>query len=233
MPAQDHFDQLAKFDTPTICNALEVIDPAARQSGFTRKPLVSPFANQGSFIGFARTATIRATHPNELSGGAARQQRLDYYEYIATGGPNPGLVVIQDLDGPDAGFGCFWGEVQSNVHKGLGSVGVVTDGGVRDIPDWADGFSALAGSIVPSHAHVHLAGFGQTVSVAGMVVKSGDIVHADQHGAVVIPEAAVEKVPAAVDLLQRKEAVILDMAKAPDFSFQKLKEALAKQDEIH
>jgi regulator of RNase E activity RraA len=233
MAAQDLFDTLRKFDTPTICNALEVIDPAARLSGFTRKPLVSPFPNQGSFIGFARTATIRATHPNELSGEAARQQRLDYYEYIASGGPSPGLVVIQDLDGPDTGFGCFWGEVQSNVHKGLGCVGVVTDGGIRDIPDWADGFSALAGSIVPSHAHVHLAGFGQTVRVAGMVVKSGDIVHADQHGAVVIPEAVIDKIPAAVDLLQRKEAVILDMAKAPGFTFEMLREALQKQDEIH
>ena len=102
------------------------------------------------------------------------------------------------------------------------SVGVVTDGGIRDIPDWAPGFNALAGSIVPSHAHVHLAGFGQTARVAGMVVKSGDIVHADQHGAVVIPEAVIDKVSAAVDLLQRKEAVILDMAKAPGFTIHAL-----------
>ena len=229
----DLFETLKKFDTPTICNALEIIDPAARLSGFTRKPLVSPFHDQKSFIGFARTATIRATHPNELAGDAARQQRLDYYEYIASGGPTPSITIIQDLDGPDTGFGCFWGEVQSNVHKGLGSVGVVTDGGIRDIPDWAPGFAALAGSIVPSHAHVHLAGFGQTVRVAGMVVQSGDIVHADQHGAVVIPEAAIEKVPAACDLLARKEAVILDLAKAPGFSIEKLREAMAKQDEIH
>jgi regulator of RNase E activity RraA len=233
MAAQDFFEQLIKFDTPTICNALEVIDPAARFSGFTRKPLVNPFPGNGSFIGFARTATIRATHPNEYAGEAARKQRLDYYEYVANGGPSPSITVIQDLDGPDTGFGCFWGEVQSNVHKGLGSVGVVTDGGIRDIPDWADGFNALAGSIVPSHAHVHLAGFGQTVRVAGMVVASGDIVHADQHGAVVIPEAVIDKIPAAVDLLQRKEAVILDMAKAPGFNFEKLAEALKKQDEIH
>jgi len=233
MAAQDYFERLKKFDTPTICNALEIIDPAARFSGFTRKPLVNPFPGNGSFIGFARTATIRATHPNEFSGAKAKEQRLGYYEYIAEGGPTPSIAVLQDLDGPDIGFGCFWGEVQSNVHKGLGCVGVVTDGGIRDIPDWADGFNALAGSIVPSHAHVHLAGFGQTVRVAGMVVKSGDIIHADQHGAVVIPEAYVEKIPAACDLLARKEAVILDMAKAPGFTIDKLREALVRQDEIH
>ena len=86
---------------------------------------------------------------------------------------------------------------------------------------------------MPSHAHVHLAGFGQTVRIAGMVVKSGDILHADQHGAVVVPEDAIAKIPAACDLLARKEAVILDLAKAPGFTFDKLKAAIAKQDEIH
>lgn len=233
MSAQEYFEQLKKFDTPTICNALEIIDPAARLKGFTRKPLVNPFPGNGSFIGFARTATIRATHPNEFTGDKGRQQRLDYYEYIAKGGPTPSIAVLQDLDAEDIGCGCFWGEVQSNIHKGLGGVGVITDGGIRDIPDWADGFNALAGSIVPSHAHVHLAGFGQTVRIAGMIVQSGDIIHADQHGAVVVPEDAVAKIPAACDLLARKEAVILDVAKAPGFTFEKLKAAMAQQDEIH
>ena len=96
-------------------------------------------------------------------------------------------MVIQDLDGADVGFGAFWGEVQSAVHKGLGLLGVVTDGCIRDIDQWAPGFQALAGSIMPSHAHVHLADFGKEVRVAGMLVRSGDIVHADRHGAVTIP----------------------------------------------
>ena len=145
MAAQDYFEQLRKFDTPTICNALEIVDPASRLSGFTKRPLVNPFPGNGSFIGFARTATIRATHPNEFTGAKAKEQRLGYYEYIAKGGPAPSIAVLQDLDGVDAGFGCFWGEVQSNVHKGLGGVGVITDGGIRRIPDWAQGFSLWAG----------------------------------------------------------------------------------------
>ena len=95
------------------------------------------------------------------------------------------------------------------------------------------GFQALAGSIVPSHAHVHLADFGKEVRVAGMLVRSGDLVHADRHGAVTIPEALAEKVPATCDLLARKEAVILEMARAPGFNVAKLREALKKQDEIH
>jgi regulator of RNase E activity RraA len=80
---------------------------------------------------------------------------------------------------------------------------------------------------------VHIADFSKEVRVSGMLVRSGDIVHADRHGAVTIPVSLAEKIPAACDLLARKEAVILDMARAPGFNVAKLREALAKQDEIH
>jgi regulator of RNase E activity RraA len=226
------FEKLKSYDTPTICNALEIVEPARRLTGFTVKPLVCPFPQLPPVVGYAKTATIRATHAHELDGKKAREQRLAYYEYVASK-PVPGLVVIQDLDSHDCGFGAFWGEVQSTVHKGLGLVGVVTDGSIRDVDQWAPGFQALAGSIMPSHAHVHLADFGKQVRVAGMLVRSGDIVHADRHGAVTIPAGVAEKIPAACDLLARKEAVILEMARAPGFNIARLREALAKQDEIH
>jgi regulator of RNase E activity RraA len=225
-------EKLTSFDTPTICNALEVIDPQRRLTGFTTKPLIAPFPELPPMVGYARTATIRATHSHELDAKEARAQRIAYYEYVASG-PGPQVVVIQDLDGPDAGFGAFWGEVQSTVHRALGCAGVVTDGSIRDIPQWAPGLNVLAGSISPSHAHVHLADFGKEVRVAGMLVRSGDLIHADRHGAVVVPHALAEKVPAACDLLARKEGVILEMAKELGFTVAKLKEALAKQDEIH
>jgi regulator of RNase E activity RraA len=225
-------DKLQSYDTPTICNALEIVDPARRLTGFTTKPLVCPFPNLSPIVGYAKTATIRSTHAHELDAKAAREQRIGYYEYIATK-PHPGIMLIQDLDGPDIGFGAVWGEVMSAVHKGLGLLGVVTDGCIRDIDQWAPGFQALAGSVMPSHAHVHLADYGKEVRVAGMVVRSGDLVHADRHGAVTIPAKLADKVPSVCDLLARKEAVILEMARAPGFTVAKLREALAKQDEIH
>lgn len=232
MISPDLLEKLKSYDTPTICNALEVVDSSRRLTGFTTKPLVAPFPDLPPMVGYARTATIRSTHPHELDTKAARAQRIAYYEYVASG-PGPQIVVIQDLDGPDCGFGAFWGEVQSTVHKALGCVGVVTDGCIRDIPQWAPGLNVLAGSIAPSHAHVHLADFGKKVRVAGMVVRSGDLIHADRHGAVVIPHELVEKVSAACELMARKEAVILEMARQPGFNVEMLKEALAKQDEIH
>jgi regulator of RNase E activity RraA len=225
-------EKLKSYDTPTICNALEIVDPARRLTGFTTKPLVCPFPNLPPIVGYAKTATIRTTHAHELDAKAQRTQRIAYYEYIAKA-PMPGISVIQDLDGHEVGFGAFWGEVMSAVHKGLGLIGVVTDGCIRDIDQWAPGFQALAGSVMPSHAHVHLHDFGKEVRVAGMLVRSGELVHADRHGAVTIPAELADKIPAACELLARKEAVILEMARAPGFTVAKLREALAKQDEIH
>ena len=225
-------EKLKSFDTPTICNALEIVDPGRRLTGFTVRPLLCPFPHLAPIVGYAKTATIRATHAHQLDPKAQREQRIAYYEYVA-GLPAPGVMVIQDLDGPHAGFGAFWGEVMSAVHKGLGLAGVVTDGAIRDIDQWAPGFQVLAGSIAPSHAHVHLHDFGTEVRVAGMLARSGDLVHADRHGAVTIPAAVARQIPAACDLLARREAVILDLARAPGFTVAKLREALARQDEIH
>lgn len=225
-------ETLRTFDTPTICNALEIVAPERRLTGFTIRPLVCPFPDLPPIVGYAKTATIRATHATEMDPKAAREQRVAYYEYVSSA-PTPGISVIQDLDGAEVGFGAFWGEVQSTVHKALGLAGVVTDGCIRDIPQWAPGFQALAGSIAPSHAHVHLDNFGKEVRVAGMLVRSGDLIHADRHGAVVIPEAAAAKIPGACDLLTRKEAAILDEARKPGFTFAKLRAALQKSDEIH
>src|SRR5205823_7506231 len=82
-------------------------------------------------VGYARTATIRATTASPLSASEQQKLRIAYYEYVGTG-PGPRINVIQDVDGPEIGFGAFWGEVQSSVHKALGCLGVVTDGSIRD-----------------------------------------------------------------------------------------------------
>jgi regulator of RNase E activity RraA len=223
---------LARYDTPTICNALELVAPERRSLGFIRKPLVCPFPDAKPIVGYARTATIRSREPSGQSKEAARAFRGRYYQYIAQE-PMPSIVAIQDLDGPDAGFGAFWGEVQSAIHKSLGCLGVVTDGCIRDLDMWAKGFFVLAGSVMPSHAHVHLVGFGETVSIAGMIVASDDLVHADRHGAVVVPHAVAKKVPAACELLARREAVILKAARGKGFNAEKLMRAIADADEIH
>src|SRR5438874_13405480 len=230
-PDRQSLEALIAYDTPTICNALEIVAPARRAYGFTRRQLIAPFPELKPVVGFARTALIRSREPHPRDGESATRLRLAYYEHIAAQ-PLPSLSVIQDIDGPDTGFGAFWGEVQTHVHAGLGCVGVITDGSVRDLDAMASGFFVLAGSIMPSHAHVHLVDFGGTVSVAGMVVSANDIIHADRHGAVVIPPDAVAKIPAAVDLLTRRERVLIEASKQPGFSVDRLRQAYPEQDEI-
>lgn len=223
--------ELQTMDTPTVCNALELIVPKRRGYGFTTKQLVCTRPELPPMVGIARTATIRAAHPSDLSVADARTLSDAYYAYIDHG-PKPSVIVIQDLDG-DGGYGCLWGEVNSNIHKGFGCVGLVTDGGVRDVPDIAPGFQMLAASVLPSHAFVHVVDFSRPVDVAGMRVVDGDVIHADQHGAVVIPFSAVTQVKAAADKIARREAVIIGATQRPDFDIEKLRQAQGDAAEIH
>ena len=216
--------ELQEIDTPTVCNALEILVPERRGFGYTTQPLVCTRPELPPMVGVARTATIRAAHPSDLRGAQARELNDAYYAYIDEG-PKPSIITIQDLDGEQRGYGSWWGEVNSNVHKGLGASGLVTDGSVRDLPDIAEGFQMLADRVGPSHAFVHVVGFGQPITVAGMRIVSGDLIHADQHGAVVIPwEVATDVRSAAADIAAG-EAVIISAAQQPGFNIDKLRAA--------
>jgi regulator of RNase E activity RraA len=232
LPEPADLEALRAFDTPTICNALEVVAPNRRALGFNRRPLVAPFPAMKPVVGFARTATIRCREPHPRGPREAGRISFAYYEHIAAP-PMPSIAVIQDLDGPDIGLGAFWGEVNSAMHKGLGCAGVITDGSVRDLDVWAEGFFVLAGSIMPSHANVHVVDIGTVVNVAGMVVSPNDVIHADRHGAVVVPADVVKAIPEAATLLARREKVIVDASKKPGFSIEQLRKAFAESSQIH
>ena len=199
--------------------------------GFTTRQMVCLDPMLSPIVGYARTSTIRALTPPPGSAADARQKRAGYYEYVA-GGEGPTIAVPQDLD-PEPGVGAFWGEVNTAVHQGLGALGAITNGSIRDLDECAPGFQLLAGIVGPSHAHVHIVDFGAEVNIFGMAVQHDDIVHADRHGAVVVPPDAVKKLPDAVDLLIRREAVILECARSPGFDVEKLKQAMADAAEIH
>ncbi|HJS88202.1 MAG TPA: RraA family protein [Acetobacteraceae bacterium] len=218
---------LEQWDTPTICNGLEIVTPERRAIGFTTQPLVPIEPKLPPMVGLARVGMIRS---KEAPRGAVAN-RLDWYDYVAAT-DLPTVVVLQDLD-DTPGYGAFWGEVHSTVHKALGALGCVTNGSYRDIDAWAEGFQIIGGMVCPSHAHVHLVDFGKPVNVHGMNVVHDDVIHADRHGAVVIPAEAVRKLPDAIELIGRREKVILDVCRAPDFSPAKLREAIERSGEIH
>jgi regulator of RNase E activity RraA len=215
---------LRSLDTPTVCNLIEMVAPQRRGAGYTVQHLHCPFPDLPPMVGFARTVTIRARDAVGLGDSSYMQRRLEYLDYVAAP-PGPGIVMIQDLDEP-AGYGAFWGEVQTNVHKALGCLGTVTNGSIRDIPMIAPGFQMLAGSIGPSHAYVHVVDFACEVTIHGMVVKSGDLIHADRHGAVVVPQDAIAAMPAALETINRREAEIIAAARAPGATVESIKAAI-------
>src|SRR5581483_3298752 len=110
-------DFLLSIDTPTVCNIVEMVYPERRGFGYTTKHLHCAFPDLPQMIGYAKTVTIRSKDPIPRGEGYM-SKRMEYLDYIASA-PTPSWVVIQDLDDP-AGYGAYWGEVQSNVHKALG-----------------------------------------------------------------------------------------------------------------
>lgn len=231
-PTPSELAALAELDTPTVCNALERLDPATQASGYTKASFVCGFPAQKPIVGYARTAMIRSAQPLGLAKDAQRTLQNDYYRYIDAG-PRPSLVVIQDLDDDAAGTGAFWGEVQSAIHVGLGAIGLITNGSVRDLDQWAPGFQFLAARIAPSHAYAKPVALGTEVQVFGMRVRPGDLLHADRHGAVVVPLEHVRAIPEAARAVAAREARILAVARAPGCSADKLIEVFHELDSIH
>jgi regulator of RNase E activity RraA len=220
-------EALKAWDTPTICNGLELIVPERRAIGFTVEPMVAADRKLAPIVGLARTGLIRS---KERPRGPI-PTREEWYDYVAAG-DLPTIALIQDID-DRPGYGAFWGEVQSTVHFALGVQGCVTNGSFRDLDMLAPGFQIIGGSVVPSHAHVHMVQMRCEVNVLGMAATHDDVIHADFHGAVVIPAEAVRKLPEAIDVVARREKAILDLAKAPGFTSAKMREALKRASEIH
>ena len=219
--------KLQTWDTPTICNALDVAAPDRRTIGFTSRPLV-PIGIHGSVCGYVKTAKISGK--NKPLDNAA-EIRTSYYKYISEK-LKPSIVLIEDIDNPE-GFGAFWGEVNSAIHLGLGIKGLVTNGVVRDLDQWANGFAALAGSIGPSHAFTQVLEYSTEVNIYGMQAHDSDIIHFDKHGAVIIPKEVVQLLPSIIETQMNKESFILEAARSPDFDINKLLLAMKKAAEIH
>jgi regulator of RNase E activity RraA len=218
---------LKRWDTPTICNGLELVAPERRAIGFTVESMVAVDRKLPPIVGLARTGLIRA---KERPRGPI-PSREDWYDYVAAD-DFPTVAVLQDID-DRPGYGAFWGEVQSTVHLALGVRGCVTNGSFRDVDMIAPGFQIIGGRIGPSHAHVHLVQMRCDVNVFGMLARDEDIIHADFHGAVIIPADAVKRLPDAIELVARREKAILDIARAPGFTSAKMREALKRSAEIH
>ena len=222
---------LAAWDTPTVCNGLELIDQRTRLGAYTTRTMIlapdAPVLPEGhrAVCGRAKTVRLQGTTPHGRSYDENSALKADYYDYIAEA-DGPTIVVVEDVD--DHPIGAFWGEVHSALHRKLGAVGVVTNGVIRDLDDLDPRMPILGGSVGPSHAWVRWVDFGRGAEVHGMRVGDGDVVHMDRHGAVRVPEEAVARLPEAIAEIGRREARVLAIARADGpIDLAKLRETVA------
>ena len=209
---------LRAWPTPAISNAIETFDVRPRNQGFMLG-IKCIFPDLGPMVGYACTATMLADQPATEKDRGATQAHWD--NILKT--PDPRVAVIRDLDHPQC-IGSLWGEVNANVHRALGCLGVVTDGGVRDLDEVHElGFHFFAADVIPSHAYVHIVDSGNPVKVGGLVVNNGDLIHADKHGVVVIPHEIAREVPAACQKVEDRERRTINFCKSPDFNVESLK----------
>lgn len=219
-------ETMRQCDTPTICNAIEVAQGERGFAAFTKATMLCSAPDDGPMVGFARTAKIAGRNPPSESPEVIRARRMAYFRSMAAG-PRPAIAVIEDLDHPEC-IAAWWGEVHSAVHKGLGMAGALTNGVMRDLGDMEPGFPVIAGSIGPSHSLVHVRDFGTPVEIFGLSVEQGDLVHADRHGALVVPPNVIPKLGAAIKSLLATEQIILGPAREAGFDIEKLETTWAE-----
>lgn len=194
--------RLKRFETPAVYNGWEAItkhDPA--RGNFNLEPVVDYMPELGIMAGYAVTVVVEPSNPKHKENADAW---TEYRQYVARI-PGPKVVVVQDLDKPTP-VGAFWGEVNSNTHRALGCVGSITDGAIRDVKDVAAaGFKILASRTCVGHAYSTPVRWNCEVSVFGCTIRPGQLIHADGHGFLVIPEEDQERVLDATEFLDRNE----------------------------
>ena len=207
---------LQSVDTPTVCNAIEVAQGKRGFNDFTRGTMLAS-DEKGVIVGYAITAQIAAIEPPTEAVSVIRERRMSYYKAMSEN-VKPSIAVVEDLDYPNC-IGAFWGEVNTTIHKGFGMSGALTNGVMRDLGDMAEDFPVVAGSIGPSHGFVHVRSVNQPINVFGLNIKSGDLVHADRHGAVVVPIDVIDGLEASILKMQETEKLVLDPARQKGFDF--------------
>lgn len=215
---------LKSVDTPTVCNAIEVAQGKRGFNGFTRGTMLASDP-AGVMVGYARTARIRAVAPPTEAPVVIKTRRMAYYKYMSEGA-RPAICVVQDLDVPNA-IGAYWGEVNTNIHKAFGLSGTLTDGVMRDLADLAEEYPVIAGSVGPSHGYVHVVDFDRPVRIHGLDIHPGDFVHADRHGAVVVPPDVIHSLHTAIETLMRSEKIVFDAVNGKHVTFAEFETAWA------
>ena len=211
---------LAKYDTPTISNSIELFQVRPHSAGYTNHAIRCCFERLPPMVGYACTATYRASAPPASDGasksGCASKAVADLVALFAAL-PGPPVVVFQDLDEPPAAASV--GEVACWTYKSFGAAGMITSGAARDLEQVeALDFPIFAGSAICSHGYGHLTSIGRPVEVGGLTIRQGDLLHGDRNGIVLIPHkiaGRVAQVAAAIVEAEKPVIHYLKTSKRP------------------
>jgi len=224
------FESLRRIDTCTASNAVERLSSRLRNEGFVSRAVTCRFPDAPPLLGYAATARIRTSSPP--IGGRCYYHRMDWWNWLATV-PAPRVLVIEDADHTH-GMGALVGEVYAAVALALNCVGCVTNGAVRDLPEVeALGFQLFSGFVSVSHAYAHVIDFGNPVTIGGLVIQPGDLMHGDRHGVHVIPREVAADVPGVADQIRDEKREWVGFCQSPDFCLSELSKRLACVDEKH
>jgi regulator of RNase E activity RraA len=200
------FERLRRFDTPTVCNAIELFEARPRSTGFMDGSIKALFPELGPIVGFASTATFRSA--DAAGAGEAYSNIGLQVERMEKELPRPRIVVFQDLD--ERPCGATFGEVMCTAYQAFGCVGLITSGGGRDLEQVRKrGFACFAASAIASHAWCRIVDVHVPVSAGGLLVRPGDILHADLNGVSGIPRELVPEVALACPMLAEAEGDLL------------------------
>ncbi|NLL66571.1 MAG: RraA family protein [Clostridiaceae bacterium] len=185
----EQLEELRQFDTPTISNAIDMFEIRKCTEGFTNYTIKQMIPQDKPLVGYAMTAKMSAMNPETKH---QHEMKWEYYQKVKET-PNPTISVIQDID--PYPIGSFWGDVQSSIHMALGCYGVITNGGIRDLDELErSNFYCFASSVLVSEAYIHIEAYDCPVTVGGLTVNPGDLIHADRHGVCLIPFEIADKV---------------------------------------
>jgi 4-hydroxy-4-methyl-2-oxoglutarate aldolase len=206
---QSMLDKLARFDTPTICNVIELFEVRPRNQGFMDHRIRSAFPEFPPMVGYACTASFRSDQPPR--GGnvyGSLQAQLETFDQL----PGPAVVVFQDLDDP--AVGATFGEVMCSTYQAFGARGLITSGGGRDLEQVrALQFPVFTGSTICSHADCHILHIGVSVRVGGLTVDMGELLHGDANGVTQIPADIAAEVADVASEFVAAEAIVMDYVK--------------------
>ncbi len=201
----EELDLLRKFDTPTVCNVIELFDIRPRNTGYMDGRIRSNFPKMPPMVGYASTATFRSAAPprgEDVYGGMTEQ--LERLKEV----PAPQVIVFQDLDDPPAA--ATFGEVMCTTYKTFGCVGLITSGAGRDLDQVeAIDFPVFTGSSICAHGYCHILKIGLPAHVGGITVYPGDLLHGDCNGVTTIPNEIAKDVASLLEEFVAAEEVIL------------------------